>query len=68
MDRPLDGIVVLSLVEQLPGPYTTLLLADLGAEVILIERPGTGDPAGSFPNFLSYFPQQTPCLPGPEIT
>lgn len=44
-----DGIVVLSLAEQLPGPYATLLLADLGADVILVERPAGGDPARAFP-------------------
>ncbi|MER8824118.1 CoA transferase [Mesorhizobium sp. M0991] len=42
---PLEGVSVLSLAEQYPGPYTTLLLADLGADVTLIERPNGGDPA-----------------------
>ena len=48
MSRPLAGIRVISLAEQYPGPYATLLLADLGAEVILVERPGVGDPARGF--------------------
>lgn len=52
-DRPLDGLRVLSLAEQYPGPYATLLLADLGAEVILVERPGTGDPSRQFGPFFS---------------
>lgn len=47
-----DGVTVLSLAEQFPGPYATLLLADLGADVILVERPGTGDPSRAFPPFF----------------
>lgn len=42
----------MSLAEQYPGPYATLLLADLGADVVLIERPGGGDPARGFPGFF----------------
>lgn len=48
---PLAGLRVVSLAEQYPGPYATLLMADLGAEVILVERPGAGDPARQFPAF-----------------
>lgn len=50
---PLAGIRVLSMAEQLPGPYATLLLADLGADVILVERPGTGDPSRRFEGLFS---------------
>ncbi len=45
---PLAGLRILSLAEQLPGPFATLLLADLGADVILVERPAGGDPSRRF--------------------
>lgn len=51
MNLPLRGIRIVSLAEQYPGPYATLLLADLGAEVILVERASGGDPARQFPGF-----------------
>jgi crotonobetainyl-CoA:carnitine CoA-transferase CaiB-like acyl-CoA transferase len=50
--RLLDGVRVLSLAEQYPGPYATLVLADLGADVIIVERPAGGDPTRGFGPFF----------------
>ena len=51
MERPLSGIRVIGLEQYIAGPYCTLLLADAGAEIIKIERPGKGDPRRSMPPF-----------------
>ena len=46
--RPLDGITVVSLEHAIAAPFCTRQLADLGARVIKVERPGTGDFARSY--------------------
>ena len=51
VDRPLSGVRVTGLEQYIAGPYCTMLLADTGAEVIKIERPGGGDPRRQMPPF-----------------
>ena len=50
MSLPLEGIVVIDLARMLPGPYASMILADLGAEVIRVEDPRY--PYGSPPPFF----------------
>lgn len=48
MTRPLDGITVISLEHAIAAPFCTRQLADLGARVIKVERPGAGDFARAY--------------------
>lgn len=49
---PLSGVTILDLTHVLAGPFCTKGLQDLGAKVIKVERPGTGDDTRAFPPFL----------------
>jgi crotonobetainyl-CoA:carnitine CoA-transferase CaiB-like acyl-CoA transferase len=45
---PLSGLKVLDLTEHMAGPFCTMILADMGAEVVKLERPGKGDSVRSW--------------------
>ncbi|XP_021418761.1 succinate--hydroxymethylglutarate CoA-transferase isoform X2 [Oncorhynchus mykiss] len=46
--RPLEGVKVLDLTRVLAGPFATMILGDMGAEIIKVERPGAGDDTRSW--------------------
>ncbi len=51
-EKPLAHVKVLDLTRVLAGPYCTMVLQDLGARIIKIERPGSGDDSRTFGPFL----------------
>ncbi|MDE0207917.1 MAG: CoA transferase, partial [Candidatus Tectomicrobia bacterium] len=54
MTQPLHGIKVLDLTRVLAGPYCTMLLSDMGADVVKVERPGAGDDTRAYgPPFMN---------------
>ncbi len=52
MTFALDGVRILCVAGQYPGPFATMVLADLGADVVLVERPQGGDPGRQFATFF----------------
>ena len=57
-NRPLEGIKVLDFSQVLAAPFCGMMLADMGAEVIKVERPGLGDISreyGPYKNDISLY-------------
>jgi CoA:oxalate CoA-transferase len=53
MRKPLEHIKVLDFTRVLAGPYCTMILANMGAEIIKVEKPGTGDDSRDYGPFLN---------------
>ena len=59
--HPLDGITVVALEQAVAAPFATRHLADLGARVIKVERPGAGDFARHYDQGGFKFPVGAGC-------
>ena len=55
MNGALSGVKVLNMAWMLPGPYCAMILADMGADVVNLERPGVGDASRLVPGFYEGF-------------
>ena len=58
----LKGITITDLTNHLPGPFSTSLLADMGAEVIKIEQPPKGDFLRLLPKYYSAVNRNKKCI------
>lgn len=51
--KPLEGVRVLDLTHAMSGPFATMWMADMGAEIIKVERPGSGDATRGYGPFVN---------------
>lgn len=59
LQKPLSGILVIDLTRVLAGPFCTLVLKNLGAEIIKVEAPKTGDDSRQFGPFINNDPKKS---------